>query len=143
VKSNVVHWLRLQWDRASAWACVVAGVVCLIIGWFGVSGESLPGKQLPYIASNGLGGIFLLGTGAMLWLSADLRDEWRKLDSIEEAIRENGTAGIVLAPPVIAAEGRLRTADEQLRSVRLTAAVHRRAGSTGEVAVDASRSAGR
>ena len=26
--------------------------------------------------------------GATLWLSADLRDEWRKLDSIEEALRD-------------------------------------------------------
>jgi hypothetical protein len=38
--------------------------------------------------------MFLLGTAAMLWLSADLRDEWRKLDRIEKAIIEHGTAGI-------------------------------------------------
>jgi hypothetical protein len=140
VKSNVVEWLRLQWDRASAWACVVAGAVCLIVGWFGVSGESLPGKQLPYIASNGLGGIFLLGTGAMLWISADLRDEWRKLDSIEAAIREGGTAGTVPDSYAAAPEGQARVADEQPRSMRLTTAGHHRAGSGGEIAVDVSRS---
>jgi hypothetical protein len=66
----------------------------LIVGWVGVSGTPYTAKQLPYLASNGLGGLFLLGAAAMLWLSADLRDEWRKLDRIELAIREHGTAGL-------------------------------------------------
>jgi hypothetical protein len=48
---------------------------------------------MPYIASGGLGGIFLLGLGSTLWLSADLRDEWRKLDELGE----DGTS--VLSPP--------------------------------------------
>jgi hypothetical protein len=34
---------------------------------------------MPYIVSNGLFGIFLLGIAAVLWISADLRDEWREL----------------------------------------------------------------
>jgi hypothetical protein len=41
------------------------------------------GEQLPYVVSGGMVGLFLLGLGAMLWLSADLRDEWRKLDRLE------------------------------------------------------------
>jgi hypothetical protein len=69
-------WLRLQWDRA------------LIIGWVGVSSTAYSAEQLPYIISGGIGGIFLLGVGATLWLSADLRDEWRKLDRIEEALQQ-------------------------------------------------------
>jgi hypothetical protein len=81
-------WLRLQWDRTLAWALVVAGAVALIIGWVGVSGTAYSAQQLPYIISGGLGGIFLLGVGATLWLSADLRDEWRKLDRIEEALQQ-------------------------------------------------------
>ena len=81
-------WLRLQWDRTLAWALVVAGAVALIIGWVGVSGSAYSAEQLPYIISGGIGGIFLLGVGATLWLSADLRDEWRKLDCIEDALRE-------------------------------------------------------
>jgi hypothetical protein len=31
-------------------------------------------------------GVFLLGLGGVLWLSADLRDEWRKLDRIERRL---------------------------------------------------------
>jgi hypothetical protein len=81
-------WLRLQWDRALAWVLVGAGAIALIIGWVGVSGTAYAAAQLPYIISGGMGGIFLLGGGATLWLSADLRDEWRKLDRIEEALQQ-------------------------------------------------------
>jgi hypothetical protein len=81
-------WLRLQWDRVLAWALVAAGAVALIVGWVGVSGTAYSAGQLPYIISGGIGGIFLLGVGATLWLSADLRDEWRKLDRIEEALQQ-------------------------------------------------------
>jgi hypothetical protein len=79
----------------AAWVCVAAGVVVLIIGWVGVSGTEYPAAQLPYIISGGVGGIFLLGLGAMLWLSADLRDEWRKLDRIDENL-VRGAAGLAL-----------------------------------------------
>ncbi|GAA0612163.1 hypothetical protein GCM10009547_12740 [Sporichthya brevicatena] len=96
MRTDIVGWLRLQWDRAGAWACVLAGVITLFVGWLGVSETAYTAKQLPYIAGCGLGGMFLLGLGAMLWLSADLRDEWRKLDRIERAIRESGSS--VLPP---------------------------------------------
>ena len=82
------RWLRLQWDRALAWVLVAAGAIALIAGWVGVSSTAYSAEQLPYIISGGIGGIFLLGVGATLWLSADLRDEWRKLDRIEEALQQ-------------------------------------------------------
>ena len=85
---DIRKWLRLQWDRVLAWVLVAAGAIALIAGWVGVSGSAYAAGQLPYIISGGIGGIFLLGVGATLWLSADLRDEWCKLDSIEDALRE-------------------------------------------------------
>jgi hypothetical protein len=66
---------------------VLAGAVSLLIGWIGVSDKVYPGEQIPYIASAGLLGVCLVAVGAVLWLSADLRDEWRKLDRIEELMR--------------------------------------------------------
>ena len=78
---------RTQWDRLLGAATLMSGVVGLIIGWLGVSGTPYPAEQLPYIISAGVGGLFLLGVSAVLWLSADLHDEWRKLDRIEQAIR--------------------------------------------------------
>lgn len=81
-----VYWLRLHWDRAAGWCAMVAGATSLVAGWIGASGTPYAAAQLPYLLSGGLGGLFLLGLGGVLLLSADLRDEWRKLDGIEEAL---------------------------------------------------------
>jgi hypothetical protein len=81
--------LRGQWDRVAAIVLTLAGAVCLILGWFGVAGQGLTSEQIPYVVSGGLGGIFLMGVGAALWLSSDLRDEWTKLDRIEKVL-DNG-----------------------------------------------------
>jgi hypothetical protein len=82
--------LKSQWDRVGAVALSVIGLVFLLVGWIGVSGTAYLAEQAPYILSGGVGGVFLLGIGATLWISADLRDEWRKLDRIEAALG-NGT----------------------------------------------------
>jgi hypothetical protein len=66
---------------------VIAGALAIVLGWNGVSEEPLTAQQIPYVISGGVGGLFLLGLGAMLWLSADLRDEWRRLDAIERNTR--------------------------------------------------------
>jgi hypothetical protein len=47
---------------------------------------------MPYVVSGGLVGIFLLGLGGVMWLSADLRDEWRELARLERAVLVAGGA---------------------------------------------------
>ena len=84
---ELLSWVRDQWDRVGAVVLVVAGALALLFGWLGISDAVLPSEQLPYLLSGGLLGVFLLGLGATLWLSADLRDEWRKLDRLEELVR--------------------------------------------------------
>ncbi len=79
--------LTLFWDRVAAVTCVVVAVVTLVVGWVQLSARSQAGDQIPYIMSAGIGGLFLLAIGLTLWLSADLRDEWRKLDVIDESLR--------------------------------------------------------
>jgi hypothetical protein len=66
--------------------CVLAGAGALVATWIGVSGTPLAARQLPYLASGGIGGLFLLGVGAMLWISADLQDEWLKFDRLERSL---------------------------------------------------------
>lgn len=78
------RYVRNQWDRVGAWVCIGVGALALVVGWLGVSGTPYSAEQTPYLISGGLGGVFLLGLGAMLWLSADLTDEWRKLDAMEQ-----------------------------------------------------------
>ncbi len=82
-----LSWVRDQWDRVGAVVLVVAGALALLLGWLGISDAVLPSEQLPYLLSGGLLGVFLLGLGTTLWLSADLRDEWRKLDRLEDLVR--------------------------------------------------------
>ena len=94
---NIVRWLRVQWDRALAGAAALAGVIGLIVSWAGISDEVFAARQLPYLLSGGIGGLFLLGVGATMWLSADLRDEWHKLDRIERRLEAGGSAGMPAA----------------------------------------------
>jgi len=82
------QWLRAQWDRVAAVVLSVAGIIALIAGWNGVASEKLPAGQIPYVVSGGLVGIVLIGIGATSWISADLRDEWRKLDRLESVATE-------------------------------------------------------
>lgn len=88
MNNELLKLVRVHWDRVGAWLLVAAGAFVLILGWFGISGTAYPAEQIPYIISAGLVGVFLLGLGAMLWLSADLRDEWRVLKSIDRRLRE-------------------------------------------------------
>jgi hypothetical protein len=82
--------LRGLWDRVGGWVLIALGGLALLLGWLGVSDTALTSEQLPYVVSGGLFGLALIGTGATLLISSDLRDEWRKLDDIEDAIRRLG-----------------------------------------------------
>ena len=80
--------LKLFWDRVAAVICVVVAVVVLVSSWVSLSAQAEAGDQIPYIMSGGIGGLFLLVIGATLWISSDLRDEWRKLDALDESVRQ-------------------------------------------------------
>ena len=95
-----LSWVRDQWDRVGAVVLVVAGALALLLGWLGISDAVLPSEQLPYLLSGGLLGVFLLGLGTTLWLSADLRDEWRKLDRLEQLVRGEGEVELQVDQPV-------------------------------------------
>jgi hypothetical protein len=83
---DLINLAKQQWDRTAAIVLTVIGGIALIGGWVGVSGTPVLAEQTRYIVSGGIAAIFFLGLGASLWISADLRDEWRKLDRIEESL---------------------------------------------------------
>jgi hypothetical protein len=85
---DFITWVKAEKDRVGGWACIAIGAVLLFVGYQGVADSPFVAEELAYIASGGLGGLFFLGLGATLLLSADLRDEWRKLDRIDEALRQ-------------------------------------------------------
>jgi hypothetical protein len=87
---DVLTVLKSQWDRIAAVVCAVGGVILLIVGYQGIADSPYVAEELAYLISGGLGGVFLLGVAATLYISADMHDEWRKLDRIEEAILSLG-----------------------------------------------------
>lgn len=89
---NLAGLLRTQWDRAGALALVALGLLALLFGWIGMSGAVLTYEQLPYILSGGLFGLSLIMVGTGLWLSADIRDEWRRIDRLEDTLAERDGA---------------------------------------------------
>ncbi len=102
---QLMTWIKVQADRVAAVALVVAGVVTLLVGWQQVSNALLTSEQIPYVISGGLFGLVLVGLGSVLWLSADLRDEWRTLKRIEEEVRATrlaaGAGGGVVETEVV------------------------------------------
>jgi hypothetical protein len=106
---DIRTWLRGQWDRVGAALLVAAGIVAILLGWIGLSGVGLPAAQIPYVLSGGVLGVVFIGIGATLWMSADLRDEWRKLDRLEELalklLDRANDAGTEVAADVSGANG--------------------------------------
>lgn len=64
---------RLRDPRLTlAVVAAIGGAVALFVGYLGVSDTLDPAKQLPYLISGGIGGLFLLGVASALLFSADL-----------------------------------------------------------------------
>jgi hypothetical protein len=93
---------------------VLTGAGALLAGYLGVSGTLDPGKQLPYLISGGVGGLFLLGVAAALLFSADMggtRQDVRAMaDQIEimsaELQRLSGVIDDLTTPRRRSASGR-------------------------------------
>jgi hypothetical protein len=85
---DFMTWARYHWDRLSAAILAGLGLLTLLLGYVGISGTVYPAEQLPYMISGGILGLFFLGAAGVLYISADMRDEWRKLDSIDAALKE-------------------------------------------------------
>lgn len=85
--SGLARLVRNQSDRSAALVLAALGLLVIWLGWLGVSSHALPSEQIAYLASGAVFGLFLLGISATLWVSADMRDEWRKLDAIAEELR--------------------------------------------------------
>ncbi len=82
-----ITWLRAEWDRVAGFSLVGLGALFILFGYLGVRETPFVAEQMAYIASGGIGGLFCLGFGVGLLLTADLHDEWRKLDRLEAELR--------------------------------------------------------
>ena len=84
---DIMTWLKSQRDRVVAWLLIAIGGLCILGGWIGVTNTVQVYNQLTYLVSGAIVGLFFLGLGVALLLSADFHDEWRKLDRIEAVLR--------------------------------------------------------
>jgi len=95
-----MHGVKEQWDRALALLAAAVGALALVLGWVGVSGVSLVTQQIPYLISGAVVGLVAFGVASTLWISADLRDEWAKLDDIYRAVTDRPPASVEAAGAV-------------------------------------------
>jgi hypothetical protein len=109
----VTKHLKTEWDWIVGYGLIVVAAVVLLSTWISVSGSRFISDQLSYIVSGGLGGLVLLGLGAVLVVTAGLSDEWRKLNRLEDALPFPATeprtdaAALVRRSRIVAALGML------------------------------------
>ena len=83
-------YLKAHSDKIAAWLAIAAGVIALAVGWRGVWHTLVTARQIPYVVSGGIAGVFLLGLGAVLWVSSDLRQERDRLDAAAQHLQTTG-----------------------------------------------------
>src|SRR6058998_1193640 len=81
----------LGWAWATArpyvgWVLAAAGAIALFVGWFGVSGESLTAKQIPYLVSAGLTGIALFIMAGVFLATDDIRRQFERIGELERKV---------------------------------------------------------
>ncbi len=82
-----------QWVGAAVrpwlgWILIGAGALLMLLGYLGVSREAQPGKQIPYLVSGGIGGMFLAVLGAYFLGTQELRRDSGRLDRLEGMVTD-------------------------------------------------------
>jgi hypothetical protein len=74
--------------KALAAALTVAGLVAVLVGYLGVRDESHIELQLPYLISGGLGGLVLMGLGALVLIQYQMRVQARRFAEMTDTLDE-------------------------------------------------------
>src|SRR5438270_12898376 len=74
--------------RAAAALLTVAGLVAVLVGYLGVRDQSHIELQLPYLISGGLGGLVLMGLGALVLIQYQLRVQARRFAEVTHVLDE-------------------------------------------------------
>ena len=81
-------WVGRATRPVWGWTLVGIGFLLVLIGYLGISRESIVAKQLPYLISGGIGGIALVGFGAMLVGTEDLKRTHERIDRLEALVAD-------------------------------------------------------
>ena len=82
------RWVRAAVRPHLGWILIGVGALLMLLGYLGVSREALPAKQIPYLVSGGIGGMFLAVLGAYFLGTQELRNDSGRLDRLEQMVQE-------------------------------------------------------
>jgi len=74
--------------KALAAALTVAGLIAVLVGYLGVRDQSHIELQLPYLISGGLGGLVLMGLGALVLIQYQMRIQARRFAEMTDTLDE-------------------------------------------------------
>jgi hypothetical protein len=80
------RWVWSAVRPVLGWVLAALGGLALLLGWYGVSGEALTAKQLPYLVSGGLTGIGLLILAGVFLATEDVRRQLDRLGEVERKV---------------------------------------------------------
>ena len=80
------HWVWSAVRPVLGWVLAALGALALFLGWYGVSGQALTAKQLPYLVSGGLTGIALVIIAGVFLATEDVRRSLGRLTELERKI---------------------------------------------------------
>jgi len=66
----------------------VAGLIVVLVGYLGVRDESHIELQLPYVISGGIGGLALMGLGALVLIQYQMRLQARRFAEMTDTLDE-------------------------------------------------------
>jgi hypothetical protein len=81
-------WVRRATRPVWGWILVGLGLLLVLFGYLGISREALVAKQLPYLISGGILGLALVGFGAMLVGTEDLKRTQERIDRLETLVAD-------------------------------------------------------
>lgn len=80
------QWVWSSVRPVFGWVLAALGALSLFLGWYGVSGESLTSKQLPYLVSGGLTGIALVVVASVFLATEDVRRQLSQVDDLRRKV---------------------------------------------------------
>jgi hypothetical protein len=82
------RWVGKATRPVIGWVLIGLAALFILIGWIGVSGTPVVAKQIPYVVSGGLAGVFLAIAGAYFLGTEELRKDSGRLDRLERMVEE-------------------------------------------------------
>lgn len=81
---------------------IAAGLLAVLLGWYGLGGEKVVERQIPYLISGGFGGGALIAVGAFLLFVNEIRVLRQRVDDLHLVLHELDTSVVERVDAVLA-----------------------------------------